>query len=192
MIGESLLAGAMALTLNPAGYFPDTTPIENRYVEKISCDGGSGTGFRLADGRWASVDHVTKNTGCKVDGLPILVTHADPVGDFSTFIVPGDTRRGGLKVDCSGFRYGWYWATGHARGGENQAIPLLYSMLLNTTPHDRGWSVLGFNRVIPGMSGGPLFRPDGRVVGTVNAFAIYFEMSFSKPLSGTILCQPSS
>lgn len=189
MIGESLLAGAMALTLDPAGYFPDTTPIENRYVEKISCDGGSGTGFKLADGRWVSVAHVTNNTGCKVDGLPILVTHTDTVGDFSTFIVPGDTRRGGLKVDCSGFRYGWYWASGHANGLHNQAILLLYTILLNTKAHEKGWTVLGFNRVIPGMSGGPIFNSRSEVTGTVNAYAIFFEMSFSRSLSETVLCR---
>lgn len=191
MIVKACIAGALALVQFPdeAGYFPDTTPVENRYVEKITCDGGSGTGFKLADGRWVSVAHVTELGGCKVDGLPIVVTHSDKEGDFSTFLVPGDERRGGLKADCSGYRYGWFWAVGHARGLHNQAIPLFYTVLLNTSEHDRGWKALAFNRVIPGQSGGPILSPAGEVVGTVNAYSLFFEMSFSRPLSETIICR---
>jgi hypothetical protein len=186
---ESLIAGAIALALNSSG-LPPVTFVPNPYIEKISCDGGSGTGFKLANGTWVSVWHVTRMEGCKIDGLPIILTHSDPHGDFSTFIVPGDNRRGGLKANCGGYRDGqWVHAQGHARGHPViQSMPLMYSDAVQSLGFGRGWSVLVYNSVIPGQSGGPVLNGQGEVVGTVNAYNPFWPISFSRSLSRTILC----
>jgi hypothetical protein len=38
------------------------------------------------------------------------------------------------------------------------------------------------------MSGGPVFSKTGKVVGTVNAYALFYPISFSVELRGTSLC----
>jgi hypothetical protein len=192
---KSLFAGAIALALSspatPQAFGTTTAFVENAYIEKLSCDGGSGTGFKLSTGQWVSVHHVTKLGNCKLDGLPIIVTHSDEVGDFSTFIVPGDNRQGGIKPDCSGFRdRQWYFGTGHAGGLPIlTSVPVLFANVLNEIDHPRGWKILAYNRYIPGQSGGPALNERGEAVGTVNAFAIFFLASFSRQLKDTILCQ---
>lgn len=192
MIGN-LLAGAISLA-QPIGAEPlgtSTYFVANPYIEKISCLEGSGTGFRLEDGTWVSVNHVTSMTACSVDGIPIKVTYADPVGDFSTFTVPGDDRRGGLKPDCSGYQNGqWLYGVGHARGLPIlTAIAVMYTRVLNAKPHERGWAVLAYNRFIPGQSGGAVLNRSGEVTGTVNAYSPFFPISFSKPLRDTPICR---
>jgi hypothetical protein len=194
---ETLLAGAMALAqpLEAEPFNATIAFVANPYIEKISCSGRTGTGFKLDTGVWVSVAHVTGLGGCSVDGIPIIVTYTDERGDFSTFIVPGDKRRGGLKADCSGYQNGhWYHGQGHARGLPTlTSVPVLYSALLNQRPHERGWAMLAYNRFIPGQSGGPSLNQRGEVTGTVNAFGIYFPFSLSRPLKDTIICsQPSA
>jgi len=200
MFVKACIAGAMALALNPVQQASTTTTfVTNAYIEKISClaftedgiIGVSGTGFKLDDGKWVSVNHVTENLMCQIDGRPIRVTYADPIGDFSIFDVPGDTRRGGLHADCSGYHdRQWYHAQGHARGWPViTSVPILFSQLVTDAAQDEhGWAVLVYNRVIPGQSGGPILNDRGEAVGTVNALGIYIEISYSKPLQDTPIC----
>lgn len=189
---KSLLAGALALALSPTSQ-AQTTYVANPYIEKINCDEGSGTGFKLSTGVWVSVAHVTTLSNCRVDGIPIFVTHSDPLGDFSTFIVPGDYRKGGIKPDCDGFQERqWYFGTGHAGGLPIlTSIPVMFAQVLNDVPHPRGWKVLAYNRYIKGQSGGPALNVRGEATGTVNALGIDYRISFSRQLRDTIVCQPS-
>jgi hypothetical protein len=188
---KSLLVGAMALAFNSSQAI-QTTPAftHNPYIEKISCDLGTGTGFKLDSGLWVSVNHVTRLGNCSVDGIPIIITYADPLRDFSTFIVPGDIRAGGLKVDCSGFQASrWYYGTGHAKGLPIlTSIAVLYIPALNIGPSPRGWRTLAYSRYIPGQSGGPAFNQHGGVTGTVNAYSPIYPLSFSLPMKETPLC----
>jgi hypothetical protein len=187
---ESLLAGALALVFEPQS---TTAFVTHHFIEKITCDEGVGTGFKLSTGQWVSVDHVTSLSNCSVDGIPIFVTHSDPAGDFSTFIVPGDNRKGGIKPDCSGFQdRRWYFGTGHARGLPIlTSIPVMYSSFLNWSAHPRGWKILAYNRYIPGQSGGPALNERGEATGTVNAFGVFQNYSASRQLKDSIVCQPS-
>lgn len=178
------LAGVMALAQSPAS----VTYTSNRYVEKMTCSGGSGTGFKIADGRWLSVAHVTRHTPCTIDGVAVRVTYEDARADFTIF--EGDARRGGLPINCEGFKEGqWYWAIGHARGDPfPQIMALRFSAALDALAGDR-WTVLYGNRVIPGMSGGVIGDSFGRVVGVINAYSPYYPISFSRALKDTPICQ---
>ena len=192
MIAKACLAGALALVpITSQAQLPPPTFVTNPYIERVDCLEGRGSAFKLDTGQWVSVNHVTRLTGCTIDGLPIKVTYADPVGDFSTFELPGDNRRGGLHADCSGYHdKQWVHATGHARGLPIlQSLPVMYSRLVQYAGINRGWSVLIYNAVIPGQSGGPVLNQRGEVVGTVNAYNPFYPVSFSRALKDTILCQ---
>ena len=187
MIVKPVLAGALALVLSPYDIdFGVTVPFEHPYVERLTCNGGTGTGFKISDGRWVTVDHVSRIGGCTMDGKPITVTHNDPNGDFATFAVD-DQRKGGIEVNCSGFRdRQWYFGIGYGRG-ISQIKSVRHSVLfslMSGTP----FAVFEANRFVPGMSGGPVLDLSGRVVGTVNAYGIIQRISFSRDLSRTILC----
>lgn len=189
MIVKPVLAGALALALSSHGIdFGPTTFVSHPYVEKLSCQRGSGTAFKISDGRWISVNHVTEIGGCLLDGKPITVTHADSYGDFSVFTVD-DNRRGGIEVNCNGFNdRQWYFGVGHGMGYTiPQAKAVRYSILYTLFGSDR-WGIFEANRFVPGMSGGPVLDQTGRVVGTVNAYGTTARISFSRPLSRTILC----
>lgn len=192
MKAKACLAGVLSLALSPSAQ-AQTTFVTNPYIEKITCDEGSGTGFKLSTGVWVSVNHVTGLSNCSVDGIPIFVTYSDPLTDFSTFIVPGDNRKGGIKPDCSGFKErAWYFGTGHAGGlPVLTSIPVMFAQVLNQMPHPRGWKVLAYNRYIKGQSGGPALNDRGEATGTVNALGIDYRISFSRQLKDTIICQPS-
>lgn len=194
MFVKACIAGALALVLSPSDQaLTGHTFTHHPYVEKISCAEGSGTGFKIADGRWITVAHVAKLTACSIDGLPISVTHIDDHGDFAVIAVPGDHRRGGIAVNCGGYRNGvYYWALGHARGDPfPEIVPIRHSDYLTELGGGlHGWAVFyGQMAVIPGMSGGPVLDQTGRVVGTVNAYNPFWPISFSRPLSETVICK---
>jgi hypothetical protein len=190
MIVKPVLAGALALALSPLDIdFGPTIFVAHPFVEKLTCEGGSGTAFKIKDGRWISVNHVTGLGVCELDGKEITVTHADTYGDFSTFTVD-DHRAGGIEVNCNGFRDGqWYFGIGNGRG---YAVPQMksvrYSLVFTLFGSDR-WGILEANRFVPGMSGGVVLDQWGRAVGTVNAYGLIQRISFSRQLKDTIVCQ---
>lgn len=191
------LAGALSLALLPLpdSEFPPTITTYHPYIEKVSCAGGSGTAFKIADGRWLTVAHVAEIGSCYIDGIlttPLLIDHE---GDFAIIDVPGDHRKGGIEVNCEGFKDRvWYYGEGHGRGDPfPQVVSVRYSAALTFIASmglgGRGWGVLEGNRFVPGMSGGVVLDSAGRAVGTVNAYGIFDRISFSKPLSDTIICK---
>lgn len=185
---RSLLAAAL-LTASPS-----TAPIveqpEVGPVPLVVCHEGpsyiSGSAFRVGYGLFLSVNHVTDNANCAIDGAPISVLYHS--GDFSML---ADHRPGRfLKVDCGGFVEGrQYIAVGHARGADQlTAVPLIA-----TGQIEDGYAILvGIFTVQPGMSGGAIIDAEThRVVGTVNAANWEDGTSFSIPLSATPVCKKS-
>lgn len=189
MIGNLLLAGALAL-VQP--FKLAEAPYEHPHVKQVTCSNARGSAWRISKGRFISVAHVTRRPGCTINGLPIIVEHEDPFGDFSIIRVPGDNVKGGILINCRGFFPGrWYWSVGFARGNpwsiiiamKSSGIPSLISLRY-------GWNMFkGIEYMIPGMSGGVVLNSAGEGVGTVNAYNDIEGLSWSRPLSETILCQ---
>jgi hypothetical protein len=190
MIGKLAVAGALALGLLPLpdSEFPPTIFTHHPYVERVSCFNASGTAFKISDGRWLTAAHVADNLGCTIDGKPITILEMDEAGDFAIIDVP-DNRKGGIEVNCLGYRDGqWVWGLGHGRGyREPQIVSARYSAVL-TWLYSKKWGILEGNRFVPGMSGGPVLDSTGRVVGLVNAYGIYQRISFSRQLRDTSIC----
>jgi hypothetical protein len=181
-------AGAIALALLSPALISSSNPVlfgDYPLVKKVTCDRGTGTAFRIGRTRFLSVDHVTRNTGCKIDGVAFW-TQPEPEADFSVLEVPIG-RGGAFKVSCEGFKRGQhYWAIGWA-GGRVQRVISLYSY---GTYADNGMAVLiGSPTVIPGMSGGPVINERGEVVGTVNMYNPWQPISLSRALRDTGVCK---
>lgn len=184
---ENLLAGVITLASPQLAEAPYAHP----FVKQVRCDRALGTAFKVAPNKYLSVNHVTANSGCTIDGKPIVVTHADPDGDF-TIVAVDDPGPGGIEISCEGFAPGsWYYSVGFARGDpwsvtislKSSGMPTLVGML-------RGWANFqGIEYVIPGMSGGVIMDSQGRAVGMVNAYNPDWGLSWSRSLKDTAICQ---
>lgn len=193
MFVKVLLAGALALALPKPDYGLAETPYTHPFVKQVRCDKVLGSAFKVAPNKYLSVNHVTENPGCKIDGKPAFVTYNDPHGDFSIISIY-DPEPGGIEISCEGFKDGGlYNAIGFARGApQSVAILLRATKMPNLPSLLRGWSMfMGVEYVIPGMSGGVILDEQGRAVGLVNAYFAPFGLSWSRSLKDTALCSHS-
>jgi hypothetical protein len=180
---------ASMLAFQSSAGVPQTAPDQTEVspVPLVVCHEGhsyvSGSAFRIGNGLFLSVNHVTSNHNCQMDGAPLKVLYHS--GDFSML---ADYRPGRfIPVDCSGFHEGQrYIAVGHARGMDDLTIV----PLIATGKSVDGYAVLvGIFTVQPGMSGGAIVDADtGKVVGTVNAANWEDGTSFSIALKDTPVC----
>jgi hypothetical protein len=160
-------------------------------IPEVICPGSdytsAGSAFRVGpDGLLLSVNHVTSDHNCAIDGKPINIAYASRTEDFSELL--GDEGPY-LQIDCGGFvKDRRYIAFGHARG-----LPEVASVdLVATGLHaPNGQALLsGILAVIPGQSGGPIVSADtGKVVGVVNAENYEEGLSWSLELKDTPVCR---
>ena len=188
MLESLLVAGAISLAqpqLAEAFY-------THYHVKQVFCDTARGTAVRLERGRFATVSHVTSNKGCKIEGQPVKVEYDDPFTDFAIVTIPNDPGWGGVELNCAGFQEGyWYYAVGFARGIPASVVisirnggPFVFHTYL------RSWSIFkGIEYIIPGMSGGMAMDFYGRMTGMNNAYNDEQGLSWSLPISETILCE---
>ncbi len=182
-----------SLALAPLSLAPSSeiaTFVNYEPVKLVRCAEGSGTAFRISDGRLLSVAHVTTMTGCKIDGKLITVLHSDGGQDFSILAPMG--KGSGFKVNCGGYKTGEFaYAVGYAKGIPIQRMQTLSATEIRIDLNRLGpaFSILTGARFIPGMSGGISMNRAGEAVGMVNAYSPWFPISFSRPLSDTILCK---
>lgn len=147
-------------------------------IVKVLCNEGSGTATRVGKNTYISVDHVTRNTGCTVNGTPIMVTYADPRKDFSTFLGPSGSET--IAISCKGFKSGEaYISRGYAFGGPD----VWFEPVVAVTKYKGFWAFAGHH--FPGMSGGPILDSEGKTTGTVNIL----NPTGGLDLSETPVCQ---
>ena len=198
MFVKSLLAGALALVcVQPAKAEQAYThphivqvrcPITRIHEGKLQMGEARGTAWRISKGRFASVSHVTSAGTCTIHGKPVTVEHDDPFGDFSVVRVE-DNVDGGIPVNCNGFYHGYhYYSVGYARGKSPSVSITIRANKLFYNDFPRWQIFTGIETVIPGMSGGPVLNRNGEAVGAVNALNPFFGLSWSRPLSSTVLC----
>jgi hypothetical protein len=181
----AVAASPVAPASYPITYDDQRMAVQYPLVKKVECDRGSGSAFRVGPRRFLSVAHVTSLGGCKIDGNPITVIEQDGANDFSV-IEAGPPKRSWLKIDCGGFKAGWYWSAGFAWGLPYQTDVALYSTAYNAP---NGMHLfIGRHTVIPGMSGGIVMNSAGEAVGTVNAYNPMGVISLSRSLSDTSVC----
>ena len=188
--------GALALASLPlASATPQTVSYStNPAIVQVVCrtpEGtGRGTAFRISPELLVSVAHVTSIGNCSIHDRPIKVLVEDREQDFALIRLPGSEPS--MKIDCGGYQWGkMYFAIGFARGLPDRRILTLAGTGQRVKLEGRRepFGLLAHNRVIPGMSGGAIVGADGRVVGLVNAYSLFFNISFSRELSDTILCR---
>lgn len=188
MIAKTCLALALAGApfAMPAS---DPVYVQMDEVRQVMCDTSRGTAFRTGQGAFTSVNHVVDDLGCTIDGEPIQVTLTDAADDFASLRTKVFGKA--LRINCNGFVEGEeYVAVGYASGLPVQrAIRVTSSYAWTIAAPWGGFHVLvGQERFIPGMSGGPVLNKQGEVVGTVNGYNRYIPLSYSQPLSETALC----
>lgn len=187
MVGIIRALAGVLLLVAPTSANPDTQPSPESQVVCPTSPFSAivGTAFKIARNLAVSVKHVTRNSPCYINGVPVKAWE-HPSKDFSLIEIelPGKP----LKVDCGGFIAGRkYLARGFARG-----LPYETTVeLTGTGQSDMGFSILtGVLTVIPGQSGGPIVDAEtGAVVGTINIFVFEKGLSGSIPLSETSLCE---
>lgn len=157
------------------------TTIDTSPVVQLVCEDRSGTAVKIDDDTYITAAHVAVGENCKVGGTAIVLTEIDTTRDFAVFT--GPASRISAKYTCRGFSSDEeYLAVGHAFGWKE----LTYQPVRASGFGVRGEPTQMFTgEVIPGMSGGPVYGKNGRVVGIVNMR----WPARSLPLSETSVCK---
>lgn len=191
----ALLAGAILLVSAAPPEDIDTSPIPMftavRQVKQIFCGRYRGTAFYTGANALTSANHVTSENNCATENELISVTYADARIDFSSSRTPA-TESQPLQVDCRGFQDGReYIAVGYAHGAPVQrTVVTMRSALVNPAFQWEDFTTLvGRERFIPGMSGGPIFDAEtGAVVGIVRGYNDFPGISYARDIKDTPLC----
>lgn len=188
--GVLLLAGLLALTASalPSSYF---IPLD--LVERIQCDAGSGSGSWIDNDAILTAAHVESAGHCMVRGQPTETVYVNGALDLAV-LRPAMQSPVRIPLACDVPVTGRpYFATGFAHGTD-----FVVQRLEGTGEHwsptnDPSAMDIYRGRIIPGMSGGPIFDDRGYIVGIVNAApADGRDLSISRSLVGTYLCPAPS
>lgn len=199
--GISLLVGAVtaAPALMPATPLTTNLDVSDETVPLIFCAGpnemGTGTGFRVSPSLVITAGHVGGIGACYIDGeLTELVT-IDRANDFA--ILKTKPKRHWWRISCEPMEFGeTYYALGYAKGGPLYTEEVFGTINLPTPRSvNPGFGETGMfvgrEQFIPGMSGGPIVRSNGKLVGIVIGYNTAVKVSYGRFLNDTEVCKKS-
>lgn len=190
----ALLAGA-AFIVSAAPPDIDTAPVpmfaQVDQIKQVMCLGSRGSAFQTGSGALTSVNHVTSDAGCSVDGVALQTVYADERLDFSQSRIAANGLQP-LAVDCRGFQVGrLYVAAGYAHGLPVQRAVVVSpsANLIPTIQWENYTTLVGAERFIPGMSGSAVMDQEtGAVVGIVKGYNSLPTISYALDVKLTPLC----
>lgn len=181
-----LMSAAPEIDFAPVPMFTYLQP-----VKMLMCGQSRGTGWYSRVTGLSSVNHVTSEPGCQIDTGPVQTVYSDGKLDYSSSHV--DAVEAPFEVDCAGLIKGrQYIAVGFAHGLAVQRA-VVVSPEADDLPNmqwDDSTTMVGTERLIPGMSGGPVIDAEtGKVAGLVRGYNSFPGISYAVDVKLTPLCR---
>jgi hypothetical protein len=197
MIAKAWLLLAAPIVMSaapPIDFAPVPMFTHVRQAKQLFCGRTRGTGFYVMANVLASAHHVTQGDNCATDTELVAVKFASEKLDYSqSYAATADPDP--MEIDCEGFVEGrQYIAVGYAHGAMLQRA-VVVSHAANVLP-GLEWedytTMVGTERFIPGMSGGPVIDAlSGKAVGLVKGYNNFPGISYARALKDTPLCPGS-
>lgn len=191
MIGKFAVALAAPFIVS-AQYPPEPPPpmlADIPEIHMVDCTNARGTAWRVGSGAMVTARHVTHGRACTINGEPVTVTWESAELDMAVLRTAVHGR--GHPIDCSGFKDGEaVLGVGYARGlpVQRAIIAVPSDELTQMGRIGKFTTLIGQERWIPGMSGGPVYTQEGKVVAIVNAYDRNLPISYSQALKDSPLC----
>jgi hypothetical protein len=172
-----------AMTSDETQPSPYTIPLD--LVQKIDCNGGSGTASFIDGNTVMTASHVASLGGCRLLGNPLVLNHNSGELDFATLNSPLVSAPDRIPYSCDGIIPGRvYYTVGWALGERFVAV-----RMIGTGGHWPDGLTRVRGRGMPGMSGGPVFDEHGFVVAIhIGSSRDGSNVAAVRPLAQTYLC----
>jgi hypothetical protein len=185
-----LLAAALA-SLVSARPPQDEPRLAYNAVAMIECGDYTGTAFWIGRNRIVTAYHVTGERQCSIGGVQLRRVRADAMADVAE--LTGMDSRHYFRVNCTAPRQGGvHYGVGYAFGTFRHTQRYVANGARDSgdpEPIARGMYVFE-GAAYPGMSGGPTFDRQGRVMTMINRGTRSAPMMMQgRALADSFICQ---